>query len=95
MKKNGIGGANTQTGLIFEGKTDLETFLISQKGYSSKIDKNGFLEIFYKNKSVAYIFKKYNLYKFLEFRGIDWKNILSKKLLPDESYQIIFYILFK
>lgn len=31
MKKNGIGGANTQTGLIFEGKTDLETFLISQR----------------------------------------------------------------
>ena len=27
MKQNGIGGANTKTGLIFEGKTDLKTFL--------------------------------------------------------------------
>ncbi len=89
MKKNGIGGANTQTGLIFEGKTDLETFLINQKGYSSSKDENGFTEIFYKDKSVAYIFKKYGLYKFLEFRGIDWKNILSKKLLPDDSIYVI------
>jgi hypothetical protein len=31
MKKNGIGGANTLTWLAFEGKTDLETFLIPLK----------------------------------------------------------------
>ena len=34
MIKNGKGGGNTITGLIFEGKTDLGTFLSSQKGYS-------------------------------------------------------------
>ncbi len=27
MIKNGKGGGNTKTGLIFEGKTDLATFL--------------------------------------------------------------------
>ena len=34
MKKGGVGGGNTKTGLIFEGKTDLATFLAKQPGYS-------------------------------------------------------------
>jgi hypothetical protein len=29
---------------------------------------------------------KYKLYKFLAEKGIDWKQYLSKKLLPDEAY---------
>jgi len=89
MKKDGIGGANTFTGLAFEGKTDLETFLTSQKGYSSVRNKNGFVEIFYKQESVAYIFKKHDLYRFLNFRNIDWHAVLSKKLLPDDSLYVI------
>ena len=89
MKKDGIGGANTKTGLAFEGKTDLETFLISQKGYSSVKNLNKFTEIFFRGKSVAYIFKKHDLYRFLEFRKVDWKSILSKKLLPDDSIYVI------
>ena len=32
MIKNGKGGGNTKTGLIFEGKTDLATFLNVQPG---------------------------------------------------------------
>lgn len=85
MKENGIGGANTKTGLIFEGKTDLKTFLNSQKDYFVSDDN----EVFYKNKSVAFIFKKYRLYKFLESRGINWRNYWSKKLLPDDSIYVI------
>ncbi|MBF0819045.1 hypothetical protein [Streptococcus acidominimus] len=34
MKKGGIGGANTKTGLAFELKTDFPTFLNQQSGYS-------------------------------------------------------------
>lgn len=29
---------------------------------------------------------KYNLYKYLEQNNINWKDIISKKLLPDEAY---------
>lgn len=29
---------------------------------------------------------KHNLYRYLTQRGLDWKEILSKKLLPDEAY---------
>ena len=85
MKQNGIGGANTKTGLIFEGKTDLKTFLNSQKDYF--VNEND--EVFYKNESVAFIFKKHKLYKFLESRDIKWKDYWSKKLLPDDSIFVI------
>lgn len=29
---------------------------------------------------------KYNLYRYLDNKNIDWKNCISKKLLPDEAY---------
>ena len=74
MKQNGIGGANTKTGLIFEGKTDLKTFLNQQKNYF--VDDNN--EVFYNGESVAFIFKKYGLYKFFESRSINWKDYWSK-----------------
>ena len=73
MKQNGIGGANTKTGLIFEGKTDLKTFLNSQKDYF--VNEND--EVFYKNESVAFIFKKHKLYKFLEFLHIFLRKIFA------------------
>ena len=33
MIANGIGGANTKTGLVFEGKVDLTHFYPQQNGY--------------------------------------------------------------
>ncbi|KPH52050.1 PD-(D/E)XK nuclease superfamily protein [Helicobacter pullorum] len=85
MITNGIGGANTKTGLIFEGKVDLAAFLAQQNGYA--VDDNG--EVFYQNELIAQIFKKHRFYKFLETRGVDWKNIISKRLLPDDSIYVI------
>lgn len=41
MKKNGIGGANTKTGLAFELKTDLPTFISKQDGY--EVIENDFI----------------------------------------------------
>ena len=89
MKKDGIGGANTKTGLVFEGETDLATFLNIQKGYSVVINKDKFTEVLFENHSVGYIFKKHDLYRFLEKRKVDWQKILSKKLLPDDSIFVI------
>lgn len=41
MKKGGIGGTNTKTGLAFELETDFPTFLSKQNGYSiENIDYN-------------------------------------------------------
>ena len=60
MIKDGIGGANTKTGLAFEGKTDLSTFLGKQKGYKLEKDK-----VYYKDELVARVFKKHQFYTFL------------------------------
>lgn len=89
MIKGGIGGSNTQTGIHFEGKVDLLSHLNDfVDGYSCKKAKIGF-DILFENKIVAYSFKKHELYKFLETKKIDWKDILSKRLLPDDAIYVI------
>lgn len=89
MKTNGIGGANTKTGLIFEGKTDLRTFLCAQPGYSCSNAPKGWVTVFYNGEEVASLFKKNALYKFLAACGVEWKTILSKRLLPDDSIYVV------
>jgi hypothetical protein len=84
MILQGIGGANTKTGLAFEGKTDLTQFLNQQKGYKV-IDG----DVYYNEELIAHIYKKHGFYKFLEGLGIEWKTIISKKLLPDDSIFVI------
>ncbi len=85
MRKGGTGGGNTITGLIFEGKTDLATFLSKQKGYL--VDKEK--KVFYKGKQVAQIFKKYEFYKFLKKLNINWEEIVSKRIVPDDAIYVL------
>ena len=84
MKKGGIGGGNTITGLIYEGEVDLSTYLAQQKDY----DIDG-TNVLYKGKVIAYIFKKHEFYYFLEKNNIDWKQLISSKLLPDNCIYVI------
>ncbi|MDU5923996.1 MAG: PD-(D/E)XK nuclease superfamily protein [Finegoldia magna] len=84
MILNGKGGANTKTGLVFEGKTDLATFLNKQKGYC--VEEN---VVYYNNTEVGQIFKKHAFYDYLEKIGIDWEKIISRKILPDDSIYVI------
>jgi len=84
MINKGKGGGNTITGLNFEKETDILELLRSQKGY--KVEGS---VIFYQDKEVARSFKKNALYKFLESKKVDYKKILSKKLLPDEAIYVI------
>jgi hypothetical protein len=84
MIEKGKGGANTKTGLKFERHTDLLSVFAKTKGYSIK----GNL-VFFKGKEVAKSFKKNALYKYLESQKVDYKKIISKKLLPDEAIFVI------
>ena len=84
MKKGGIGGGNTITGLIYEGQVDLATFLARQKGYSVEG-----VNIFYNGELVAQTFKKHQFYAFLKIYGIDWRNHISSLLLPDNCIYVI------
>lgn len=101
MIKNGKGGGNTKTGLIFEGKTDLGTFLSQQKGYEVRsIDEQvtfnrlqqtiNVRTVFFNDVKVAELYKKNEIYaSLLKKLNIDWKQHISKKLLPDDSIFVI------
>ena len=84
MIKGGKGGGNTITGLAYEGKVDLATYLSRQKGYSV-LDT----EVFYRGVLVARVFKKYGFYKFLEEYDIRWDDYISCRLLPDNCIYVI------
>lgn len=84
MIRNGKGGGNTKTGFVFEGKTDLATFLNEQPGY--RVNDG---VVFYNNEKVARIFKKHGFYRYLKEIGVEWEKIISKKLLPDDSIYVI------
>lgn len=85
MITGGVGGANTKTGLAYEGKVDLKTFLSQQSRY--RVDGS---IVFYHDEEVAQIFKKHELYsQFLSPRGIDWKKCISSQLLPDNGIYVI------
>jgi len=84
MIKGGTGGGNTITGLIYEAKVDLGTFLGQQQDY--KVE--GF-NVYYKDELVAKLFKKQGLYTYLKSVGIDWKKHISAKLLPDNCIYVI------
>lgn len=95
MVKNGIGGANTQTGILFEKKVDFVTYLNNNyleyncKEVKYKKTQSKSYEIYYNDTLVAKTFQKHAIYRFLEERKIQWKKILSKKLLPDDTIYVI------
>ncbi len=90
MKKGGIGGANTLTGLNFEEKVDLYKLLEKIPGYNLKRSKKqAGIEVYFENKLVARCFRKHEFYKFLDENNIDWKKIISRKILPDDAMLVI------
>ena len=94
MRKGGLGGGNTITGMDFEFKTDLSNFISNLNGYElkeSRLKKGSsiFFDIYFNNNFVGYIFQKHALYLFLENEGVIWKNIISKKILPDDSVFVL------
>jgi len=84
MIGGGKGGGNTRTGLRFERRVNILALLKSKKGYGVHEDS-----ILYDGTEVAKSFKKNALYKYLESRKLNYRNYISKKLLPDEAIYVI------
>jgi len=85
MIRKGKGGGNTITGLNLEAGKDIISLIKNLQGYSAKGNI-----IYFEGKEIARSFKKYDLYRYLESRGIDYKKHISKRLLPDEAVYVIF-----
>ena len=90
MKTGGVGGGNTLTGLNFEKKVDFQKLIGIIPGYEIKkvTDKAG-MEVFFEGNLVARCFRKYDFYEFLTESKINWKKLLSKRLLPDDALLVI------
>lgn len=85
MKKEGKGGGRTITGLRFESRVEMKGLLGSLSGYKVLGDV-----VYYQREKVAEFFGKHKLYKkLLERNKINYKKIISKKLLPDEAILIL------
>jgi len=93
MIEGGKGGGNTKSGLHFEGKVDFLEVLKGVPGYEVKDDGS----ILFNGEVVALNLRKNALYKFLESKGVDYKEILSKRLLPDDAIYVLetktFYVI--
>jgi hypothetical protein len=80
MNKAGGGATTNLHGLKFEQTTSLENAL-KLNGYRVIDD-----EVFKNDKKVGQLCGKNKIYShILKPMGIDWKSILSKRLLPDEA----------
>ena len=75
------GGARTNlNGLLFEERTDLREAIRQHPVYSLNDNE----QVIKNNLVIAQYFEKNGLYKkLLEPKGINYKTVLSKKLLPD------------
>jgi hypothetical protein len=89
MRKNpnkvGGGAKTNKNGLLFEERMNLLDAIKNHEDYTIE---NG-NEIVKKGEIVAFYFEKHSLYKnYLNPKGIDYKKILSTKILPDSALLI-------
>ena len=80
-KPNTVGGGSRTNfnGLKFEARADLRDAIAMHPVYDLRSDK-----VYENGKVVAKYYEKHSLYNgFLAPNGVDYKNYLSKKLLPD------------
>jgi len=71
-------------------KVDLYKLLTTIPGYRVEKSKTrAGIDVYYNNELIARCLRKYEFYKFLYENQIDWKQIISKKLLPDDAMLVI------
>lgn len=78
MKKGGVGGQLTKTGLQFEEIVDINKALGNLRHFKIRGNK-----IIKDSAIVGEIHSKHELYRFLNDSGIKYEKLISKKLLPD------------
>lgn len=90
MKKGGIGGEATVSGLRFEEKTDVLTLLSRIDGYEvCDVRGKAGKDVLFKRCLVARCFRKRALYGYLREEGIDWESRLSYRLFPDDAILVV------
>lgn len=90
MIEGGIGGANTLTGLDFEREVDFQDLIAAKPGYEVKViaGKAG-KGVLFKGQLVGRCFRKHDFYQFLKEEGVDWRQHLACRLMPDDALLVI------
>jgi hypothetical protein len=88
MIKGGVGGGNTKTGLVFEGRVSLTDLLARTDGYTINKEAIG-KSVYYQSKEIARCYKQHDLYRYLNSVNVNWNVLISKKLLPDDALYVI------
>jgi len=84
MKKGGVGGGKTVTGLRFEERVNLLSKIAEVPGYEVRGNA-----IYYKSKLLAESYPKQKLYNiFLKERGVNYLDYVSKRYEPDEALYV-------
>lgn len=84
MKKGGLGGSHTWTGLKFEKSKGVLDIFEKTRGFhvnEKKIYKGG--------KLLAESYPKNSFYKFLESKNINFEKILSGRIIPDDTLLVL------
>lgn len=84
MKKGGVGGHLTKSGLRFEEIVDINKAFGALKDH--RIEEN---KLYSDSTKVAEFYSKHELYKFLEKKGVKFDKIISKKILPDIAVLVL------
>lgn len=79
MNKYGGGARTNKNGLSYEKKISLAKEL-KTRGF---IINNDDFKVHRNDKFFGYYLPKYKLYKFLESKGIDWREKITKRIIPD------------
>jgi hypothetical protein len=90
MKICELDEANIIEGLNLEIITDFKKHLGRVPGYNiTKIPNKAGIGVFFEDRLIARYFRKNSFYRFLEESKVNWRKILSKKLLPDIAMLVI------
>lgn len=90
MKKNGVGGERTKTGLLFKERVDIKKILKKIEGYElKKTSNNSGYKVFYKGNEVARCFQKHEFYRFIKEFNVD---LTGKNIFPNNCCQIMVYL---
>ncbi|NOT20651.1 MAG: hypothetical protein HOP24_10355 [Sideroxydans sp.] len=90
MIEGGIGGTTTGTGLEFERQVDFQDLLRKIPGYAIHPIRGKAGEgVFFNDQLIARCFRKSSFYHYLEEEGVNWKELISKRLYPDDALLVI------
>ena len=90
MREGGRSGDHTRTGLVFEKRVSLKNLFRTLPGYMvTSSDERAGLDVMHEGDLVARLLAQHDFYRYLDENGVNWREVVSKQLLPDDGLLVI------